>query len=76
MAASQLTDAPSVMDHPAAMSPADTAAHAANSYVRPAPVDSDPNAEEVLRRVRGEQAPLSSIKRREVRTTMARVRGW
>ncbi|MET9517444.1 hypothetical protein [Streptomyces sp. NPDC002994] len=42
----------STTTHPASMSPADAAAHAAASHVRPVPVDSDPAADEALRRVR------------------------
>lgn len=38
------------------MSPADVAAREAASYVRSVPVDSDPDIDKALRRVRGGQA--------------------
>lgn len=69
----------STTTRPASMLPADAAPHAAASYVRSTPVDSDPSADEAPRRVRGEQAPvrtLTSYARRDVRNTMSRVQGW
>lgn len=42
--------------HSPTLSAADVAAHQAASYVRRIPVDSDPDADEALRRVRGGQA--------------------
>ena len=50
----------STVERPAPLAPtlsaADAAAHRAASYVRTVPVDSDPIADEALRRVRGGQA--------------------
>jgi hypothetical protein len=43
-----------------AMSAADAAAHRAASYVRPAPTDSDPSADELLHRVRHPRSNLTT----------------
>lgn len=40
-------------------SPSDEAAHASASYVRPRPADSDPNADELLHRVRSPRSNLT-----------------
>lgn len=58
------------------LSAADVDAHRAASYVRPAATDSDPDADELLRRARTPRT-ISSIPRRQVRTAIAdQVRGW
>lgn len=54
-----------------AMTPADEAAHQAASYVRSVPVDSDPDADEALRRVRGGQA-----RTRRTARALASVGSW
>lgn len=60
MATANSTGAPSRADHPSsALSPADVAAHHAASYVRPRAVDSDPNADELLHRVRSPRSNLT-----------------
>lgn len=62
-----------------AMSAADERAHAAASYVRSVPTDSDPDADELLNRARNPRTPsrtISSIPRRDVRTAVSTIRGW